>query len=161
MEIIYRDDDANVYTCPHIFKQLHEKGFVQKQRLHTVAVLMKDLWQNHALFYYLNVAPYLKVELHGWEHKDYSKLSYDECYGDLKKSVEYWNTNATRMMGKPAQKITTFFAPWNHSSDNIKKACKDLGLLFCDVKEGSWNGDCIRSFHWWAAMGPWFDVEAM
>ena len=166
MEIIYRDDDANVYTCCTMFKESHEK-FISAKQTHTAAVLMKDLWNNHALFWYLINAPYMSVQLHGWEHKDYSKLSYDECYGDLKKSVEYWNTNATRMMSKPAPKINTFFAPWNHSSPTIKKACADLGLKFCDVSSpntltsSQWDGRELVSFHWWNCMDNNFHLKGI
>jgi len=147
--ILWRDDDPNVYTCPHIFKELHQK-FIDKKQVHTVAVIMKDLWQNHALFYYLATAPYLDIGLHGWEHKDYSLLSYEECCKDLKTALDYWQENSTRMAGvcKP---IKIFFAPWNHDGDNIRKACADLGLEFCNVRKGNWNGQYVCSFHWWSA----------
>ena len=144
---IYRDDDVNVYTDAFKFKELHQK-FIDRKEVHTVAVIMKDLWDNHALFYYLATTPYLEIGLHGWKHKDYSLLSYKECRADLERSLEYWKENATRMTGvcKP-NKI--FFAPWNHESENIQRACADLGLSFCNVKKGRWNGQEIRSFHWW------------
>ena len=69
--LLLRDDDINVYTDAFKFKEFHEQ-FIAKNQVHTVAVIMKDLWQNHALFYYLATAPLLEVGLHGWEHKDYS-----------------------------------------------------------------------------------------
>lgn len=144
---IYRDDDPNVYTCPHLFKELH-KIFIKNKKTHTVAVTMKNLWENHALFYYLATAPYLEIGLHGWEHKDYSKLSYKECYEDLKKSLDYWKENSERMVGY-AKPIEIFFAPWNRESEDIKKACKDLGLRFCNIRKGEWEGKKIKSFHWW------------
>ena len=155
--MIYRDDDLNVYTDVAIFKSLHNE-FIKREQTHTVAVIMKDLWQNHAIFYYINIAPYLSVQLHGWEHKDYSTLSYDECFNDLKKSLDYWDTNSTRMMNRPAPKITTFFAPWNKEGENIKKACTDLNLEFCNVQNGTWKGENIYSFHWWATVNDNFKV---
>jgi peptidoglycan/xylan/chitin deacetylase (PgdA/CDA1 family) len=145
--MIYRDDDVNVYTNVFLFKELH-KQFIELKQVHTVAVIMHDLWENHALFWYLATAPYLEVGLHGWEHKDYSKLSYADCYFDLKKSLDYWNENTLRMVGN-SKKITTFFAPWNHESENIKKVCKDLGLEFCNIRKGYWHGQKVHSFHWW------------
>lgn len=144
---LWRDDDVSVTTCPHLFKEFHNE-FIKREKVHTVAVIMKDLWENHALFYYLATAPYLEIGLHGWEHQDYSVLPYEECYEDLKKSLDYWKTNAKRMVGY-AKPIDTFFAPWNHESDAIKRACKDLGLNFCAVKKGEWNGVRINSFHHW------------
>jgi peptidoglycan/xylan/chitin deacetylase (PgdA/CDA1 family) len=131
------------------FKKLHQK-FIDAKQVHTVAVLMKDLWENHSLFYYLATAPYLEIGLHGWEHKDYSKLSEFECWNDIDKSINYWEKNASRMTGKPAKKINTFFAPWNNESKEIKKACSKRNINFCNVKGGEWNGYWIKSFHYWS-----------
>ena len=61
---IYRDDDVNVYTCAFHFKELHEQ-FIAKRKQHVAAVIMKDLWENHALFWYLATAPCLEIGLHG------------------------------------------------------------------------------------------------
>lgn len=153
---IWRDDDVNVYTDAFKFKELHER-FIRKRQMHTVAVIMKDLWENHALFYYLATAPYLEIGLHGWEHKDYSECYFTECYDDLSKSLEYWAENSTRMTGK-CKKIKTFFAPWNKSGKDIKRACDDLGLEFCAVKGGDWNGRKVKSFHWWAIIDDYFPI---
>lgn len=154
-----RDDDINLYTCVELFKKIHEK-FIESKVEHTVAVCMKDLWQNQALFYYLNSAPYLKVELHGWEHKDYSILSYEECFGDLRKSLGYWYENSERMLGS-SHKITTFFAPWNRESDNIRRACWDLNLKFCNVQRGEWNDQEIKSFHYWAYIDKELKIDKL
>jgi len=151
--ILYRDDDVNVYTDAYLFRELH-KQFLNKGMKHTAAVIMKDLWQNHALFWYLATAPLLNIGLHGWEHKDYSILSYDECYTDIKKSLEYWKENSTRMVGA-YKDITTFFAPWNRESENIRKACSDNGLKFCNIRKGKWEGYDVKSFHWWNVMDNW------
>ena len=148
MPTLYRDDDCNVYTDAFRFKELHER-FIHRKQTHTVAVIMKDLWNNHALFYYLATAPYLEIGLHGWEHKDYSLLSYEECYEDIDKALKYWNENSLRMVGT-CKPINTFFAPWNREGENIKKACQDLGLKFCNIKRGEWEGKIVKSFHWWA-----------
>jgi len=146
---LWRDDDISVHTCPMEFKKLHQK-FIDTKQVHTVAVLMKDLWENHSLFYYLATAPYLEIGLHGWEHKDYSKLSYEECYEDIYKSLDYWKENSDRMIGSHKE-IKTFFAPWNRESDKIKMACANLGLNFCNVKGGEWQGYWVKSFHYWSA----------
>lgn len=153
---IFRDDDPNYLTCPHLFKELHQQ-FIDRNIEHTAAVLMKDLWQNHALFWYLATAPLLNIGLHGWEHKDYSKLSYDECFEDIRKSLEYWKENSTRMTGR-CKEINTFFAPWNREGEMIRKACADNGLKFCNVKEGEWEGKNIKSFHWWNCMDNTFTL---
>jgi len=145
---LIRDDDISVYTCLHTFKDIHKK-FIADKQVHYVAVIMKDLWLNQGIFYYLATAPYLEIGLHGWEHKDYSTLSYNECYKDLDKSLNYWKKNSTRMIGK-AKKIEIFFSPWNREGENIKKVCKDLSLKFCNIRKGNWQDYYIKSFHWWS-----------
>ena len=150
MLILRRDDDINVYTDAFEFKRLHQQ-FIDKKTEHTVAVVMKDIWENHALFWYLVTAPYLTIGLHGWEHKDYSLCSYEENYADLSKSMQYWYENSYRMTGI-SKHIDTFFAPWNKESDSIRKACADLGLKFCNVKKGIWEGKQVNSFHGWYAV---------
>jgi len=158
MKTLYRDDDVNVYTNAFAFKDLHQQ-FIAKKQVHTVAVLMKDLWENHALFWYLATAPLLEIGLHGWIHVDYSKLEYTACYRDLKTSLDYWQENATRMLQVQElpenKKIKIFFAPWNHEAPPIRYACRDLNLKFCNVKGGEWEGYKIKSFHHWNAIDGW------
>lgn len=144
---LWRDDDVNVYTDAFRFKDLHQQ-FIDRKQVHTVAVIMKDLWENHALFYYLATAPYLEIGLHGWEHRDYSVLSYINCYEDVRKSLMYWEESASRMTGK-AKPITTFFAPWNREGTGIRKACDESDLKFCATKKGLWDGKEVHSFHHW------------
>ena len=158
-DLLIRDDDPNVYTDAHLFRELHEQ-FIARGVEHTAAVLMKDLWQNHALFWYLATAPLLNIGLHGWEHKDYSQLPYVDCAVAIMDSLRYWNDNATRMVGY-AKPITTFFAPWNRSSEQIREACANYGLKFCDVHSGEWEGRTVRSFHWWNVMNRNFSVDAL
>lgn len=158
MKTLYRDDDVNVYTNAFAFKDLHQQ-FIAKKQVHTVAVLMKDLWENHALFWYLATAPLLEIGLHGWKHVDYSQLSYAECWNELKKSLDYWEINIKRMLSltevPEVKKIKIFFAPWNRGSDEIKKACDDLNLKFCNVKGGQWENYKVKSFHHWNTIDGW------
>lgn len=70
MSLVFRDDDINVYTDFTLFKQVHEL-FKEYKVNHRLGVLAKDLWENKELFWYLCSEPYLDVQLHGWEHKDY------------------------------------------------------------------------------------------
>ena len=155
--ILYRDDDVNVYTNAFEFKRLHEK-FIKDRITHSVALIMKDLWENHALFWYLATAPYLNIGLHGWEHRDYSKLSFKDCYEDLNKALYYWEENSIRMVGS-AKPIHIFFAPWNKRGDGIIKACNELRLKFCDIRKGQWEGLEVRSFHHWNIIDNEFTYE--
>lgn len=151
--MIYRDDDICVHTDAHLFKKLHEE-FKKRKLTHTVAVTMKDIWNNMAIFYYIITEPYLSVELHGWEHEDYSTMDFFDCVISLRNCLNYYNKHATRILGiiPEDKKITTLFAPWNKSSIDIIKACNHLGLKFCDVPFGEWEGESIKSLHWWNVM---------
>jgi len=146
--LLHRDDDISVFTCLHTFKEIHKK-FIADKQTHYAAVIMKDLWLNQGIFYYLATAPYLEIGLHGWEHKDYSLMTYEQCITDLEKSLQYWQENSDRMIGKHKE-IKIFFAPWNKAEKPIISACEYVGLKFCNVKKGKWEDYYIKSFHWWS-----------
>ena len=57
-------------------------------------------------------------------------------------------------MKNVTKEIKTFFAPWNKESEEIKRACRDLGLEFCAVRKGNWNGYKVNSFHHWSNANP-------
>jgi hypothetical protein len=150
MITLYRDDDVSKFTDISLFMKVHSL-FGKYQKLHTVAVEMEDLWENKVIWYILVTQKNIKVDLHGWKHKDYSILSYQEIVDDIRRSLDYWYMNIERGYGIDAigkdKKITTFFPPWNRVSDNLKKACIDTGLTL-DSRIG---GD-VYNFHWWACV---------
>ena len=156
LPIIYRDDDPCVFTCAGDFKRMHEEVFVKTKTLHTAAIVVDDLWRNTALFYYLITAPYLKVELHAWDHdpkNDFSNMDIDDVFYTLQKCLKYYYTNAMRMLGvqklPPEKCITTWFTPWNRATDNMIKSCEAMQIKFCNVAYGEWNGNFIKSLHCW------------
>jgi len=150
---LFRDDDINVRTDLTFFMKVHRE-FIKQRKIHTCAVLFKDLADNYELFHYLVTAPYLSVELHGWEHKDYSTRSKDNIKSDFMKAISYWKENVTRRyssewLKNPLKKITTFYPPWNKVNDDIKKVCKELGLKLDNRKGGS-----VLNFHYWSEQYP-------
>ena len=76
-------------------------------------------------------------------------MLFRSCIVDLEKSLNYWQENSDRMIGKHKE-IKIFFAPWNKAEKPIIDACKDLGLKFCNVKKGNWEDYYVKSFHWWS-----------
>lgn len=152
---LYRDDDVSVHTDAYLFRELH-KWFIDNKKVHTAGVIMKDLWENQAVFWYLATAPYLEIALHGWEHRDYSQESYEVCEGDILLSLEYWRSNLTRMLKVDEvpedKKIKFFFAPWNRKSEDLELACTRTELRLCDVRKGFWQDYYVHSFHWWNIM---------
>lgn len=144
---LYRDDDINKYT--DITTMLIIQDYFDKaKKLHTVAVEFEALWESKAIWYLLLVCQNIKIGLHGWTHKDYSTLTYDEICVDIEKSLDYWYGYVTRGYGAgaltPNKKIETFYPPWNRTSDHLHKACEKFNLKVDDRVGGQ-----VFNFHWW------------
>lgn len=143
MITLYRDDDICVTSNVTLLRQVHDL-FIKHNKIHTVAVQMKDIWDNKEVWYWLMTAPNLEVGLHGWEHKDYGVMPYSEIYSDIERSINYWNTHIVK--GKYHQKpLKKFFPPWNSSSYRLEEACEKFGLTV-DTRVG---GE-VYNFHYWA-----------
>ncbi len=143
-----RDDDINVYTCVEEFRRIHSV-FQKHNRIHTVVCEMNRLWENKSLFWLLLTDPLINVELHGLEHTDYSITGDHIMRHDLWMAIDYWETNAKRMLGvnelSSLKTITTFFPPWNKIAPYTESVCKELNLRLSYKQE-----DCKWMFHWWA-----------
>ena len=100
-------------------------------------------------------------EIHGREHIDYGKLTYDEVMRDLRICSDFiWNNFSVVP--------TTWYTPWGASQDHLHEAAKDSGLKLVDcskitklqgrygicqrLKDGTsidhWDGGEIF-MHWW------------
>lgn len=148
--ILFRDDDINIYTDMGIFTRVHDL-FDKHNKVHTIAVEMRDLWESKDIFYYIAMKRNIKVGLHGWTHKDYSKLSFEECNHDIEKSLNYWNGNRNRMItpemaAHESNRIDTFYPPWNRVSDNLIRACERNGLKV----DARYSLPEVYIFHFWA-----------
>ena len=147
--MLYRDDDICKWTDLTEFKKLHEI-FISNKKIHTCAVLFEDLADNYGLFHYLVTAPLLDVQLHGWKHRDYSKMSLDEIVKDFTDAIAHWNLNVIRRYGddilkNPLKRITTFYPPWNRTSKEIEEVCKQLNLRVDNRIGGE-----VFNFHYWS-----------
>ena len=149
MDKFYRDDDINYLTSVEEFHKIH-KVFRKFNKVHTIACEMKNLWCNKGLFWYILNDPLVNVELHGWTHRKLVNTALGPLIDELKGAIDYWNENASRMLGKKLEdlpetnRITTFFPPWNEVSTNIEEACKRLKLRLSYKDE-----DCRWMFHFW------------
>ena len=157
MNIIYRDDDINVRTSFTLFKQINEE-FKKAGRVHTIAVVMKDFFDNYELAHYCFTEENINIELHGWEHTDFSKMTAFNIKTSIEKSIKYYNENIERRYQVGAGNLeenkilTTLFLPWNRVDKNglVQSACNDHNLRHCDVRDGEWQGNKIVSFHYWS-----------
>ena len=142
MAKIYRDDDVNKYTDIGLMEEIHAP-FIKYNKIHTIAVEMEDLWESKHVWYWITETPNIDVELHGWTHKDYSAMSYEDVRKDIQKSLDYWNGH-TLMGGYKEKQIKVFYPPWNRVSPILQDVCDNLGLKL-DNRVG---GD-VYNFHWW------------
>jgi peptidoglycan/xylan/chitin deacetylase (PgdA/CDA1 family) len=147
MKELYRDDDISVTSDCRLLREVHEL-FLKYNRIHTIAVLMKDIWDNKEVWYWLMTTPNLQIGLHGWTHKDYSIISEEEIRDDFNLCFEYWKFRISENK-KEYIPIKTFFPPWNKISNTLIKVCAEFGLDL-DYRKG---GD-VYNFHYWALYEP-------
>ena len=147
--MLYRDDDINIYTSLWLFMKVDEL-FQKYNKIHTIAIEVKDLWENKELFNYILRSLSIQVGLHGWTHRDYSIMPYEDVLVDLQKAIEYWEQRKMGGYGDlvktPLKKFKTFYPTWNRVSPELKRACDTVGLEL-DSRE---RGSDLYSFHYWA-----------
>lgn len=141
--MLFRDDDINKYADVNLLMEI-QGLFVKYNKVHTVTLEMEDLWENRALWYWLMMTPNLDVALHGLRHDDYSTFDYRTIQDHLGCALEYWEENSKRA-GYKYKPITVFYPPWNKVSDDVHRACKDLGLEVNDCVDTA----KVYNFHWW------------
>lgn len=144
--ICWRDDDLNFETDIDKFKAVHEL-FKKYNVLHTVALICKDIQKEQALIKYINDNK-IDVQVHAWEHADFTQLTKDEMRVQFKKSIA--------CIKKYFKKTpTVFYPPWNRSNAFVEEVATEFGLTVKDQKislsqylRGT-TGDVIN-FHSWS-----------
>lgn len=144
---LWRDDDISCFTTIQQFKPVHDL-FIKYNKIHTIAVLAKDLWENKEICYYLAIAKNLNIQLHGWDHVDYTlspPLEAEQKLAAAKSYLEEHLSKYRKEKGMPEVKITKFLPPWNHESALIKEICRTIGLEFDNRIGGE-----VANFHYWS-----------
>lgn len=121
--------------------------FIKHSKIHTVTILMKDLWESRGVWEWLMTTPNLDIALHGWEHEDYSKLPYQVAKNDIACCLQYWKENTDRMGYNIPLKV--FYPPWNKVSNELIMALGDLGLELNDCIDET----KVYNLHWWEYIG--------
>lgn len=145
--MIWRDDDISKYTDLATIMAIQDV-FDRCGKVHTVTLLMEDLWESRGIWEWLMTTPGLDIALHGWRHDDYSAMRYSkDIEYRLSEALEYWSKyTANSDVDRP---LKVFYPPWNKVSKNVELACKNLGLeLNVNVNPAE-----IYSFHWWKFIG--------
>jgi hypothetical protein len=146
---IWRDDDPCVDTDPLLFREVHSH-FTKYNKIHTCAVIMRDLWKNKELWYMLVEEPNIEICLHGLDHIDYGVQPYEKIVADIQESLEYWRVRVTRGFGEDkVKKILRMLPTWHSVSPELERACKDCGLELDARQSGE-----VYCFHYWEAIYP-------
>lgn len=140
--MIYRDDDINVYTDLNTLDKIQQL-FIKYNKIHTVTLIMEDLWESRGVWEWLMTTNNLDIALHGWRHEDYSKKSYEEIKADVSKALSYWKRNVERC-GYGVNRITVMYPPWNAVSANLIDVCMEFDLIIGRASPGK-----MFTFHWW------------
>lgn len=113
--LVWRDDDINVKTDLKQFKQVHSL-FLKYKVLHTVSLICKDIEQNKPIVKYLQKEKFIDVQIHAWDHYDFTK-NIAQLREDLPKCIEV----ITRLFGKAP---TVLYPPWNKSGADVEVAAR-------------------------------------
>lgn len=154
--MIYRHDDfPQGINNGFEFETFHQE-FVKRNKVHTLSILFKLLNKDSWLVRYVNNTSNFDIQLHGWEHLNYSleseKVIRDHIVKSFRKSAELFGILPT-----------VWYLPWNGWVDGKKfelvprvtKIAKDYGLevnINCehiyDVMEKNKKSDTVY-FHYW------------
>jgi peptidoglycan/xylan/chitin deacetylase (PgdA/CDA1 family) len=139
---IFRDDDISVTSNCDLLRHVHEL-FIKYNKTHTIAVLMKDIWENKEIWYWMMTAPNLEICLHGWDHKDYSVMNEEDIRKDLNLCLNYWEKEL-KDHKKEYIHIKKFLPPWNRVNATLIKICDEFGL-----EVDNRIGGLVYNFHYW------------
>lgn len=98
---------------------------------HVAAILCKDIQDFPDAIAFIKEevgAGRLALDLHGWEHIDYSKLTQEEIEEHLEKSFEFFLKTFNCL---PIRWAT----PWGGTSENITKAARKYSLIVEGVRD--------------------------
>ena len=162
-DIIFRDDDINFLTDLDQFKRVDSLFKLYKVD-HTIAVIAKDIDKNQDLVKYIKENPHIKVQLHAWQHVDFTKM-------DESKLTEHFTMGINKLTEVFGIKPTTWYPPWNRTNSfvnsvaikcNLIPSWKQTSLMYYvqrnsvvyDIKNKVQNAHRLDfgviNFHYWA-----------
>ena len=144
--MIFRNDDLSFTSSAWHFKRVNDL-FKKYGLKHHVAVLFENLFDNYEVADLLVGEENIVVNWHGWswKHLKYGEMPYEHIVGDMRKSIDYWNTIAKRRYNSD-KKIERCYPTWHCISDDFKRASEDCGLIFDPRKE---LDEGVFVFHSW------------
>lgn len=154
-KLTIRHDDFDFRMQPQEYIDLHEE-FIGHGLIETAVVQLTASGRIHdykpELIEYMNTAPNWNIQLHGWSHDIYSKMSWDDIARDLSASCFLFK----RLFGKVP---TVWYPPHNEKTEEMEKAAVWAGIKIdnesYDIAEftkqmetGTFSGNSVY-FHLW------------
>lgn len=154
-ELIVRHDDFDFRLEPEDYIDNHER-FIEAGVDETAVVQYTHDGRvpnyNPFLINYMNTAPNWDIQLHGWEHAEYDKLSPLEVRKHLEKSIEM----SEKLFGV---KPKVWYPPWNRRTEimgdiarsfgiKIDNESNDISKFIREKEAGIFNGHSVY-FHLW------------
>ncbi len=147
--MIFRDDDFSHLSQLNEFRHVHEV-FAWYGQVHTIAVMAKNLERNKELIDYVKSQDNIDVQLHCWEHLDYSN-NEGYCFEHLKMGAN----KIEEVFGK---RPTVWYPTFNRVSPvciahahflGMETSYHKRGLLSYVEKKGIVD-EKVLNFHYWA-----------
>ena len=153
--ITIRHDDFDGRLTTEEYVAIHEK-FIERELVETAVMqyAMDDRVKSWdpKLIEYMKIAPYWDIQLHGWNHSEYDKMTQSEIAEELQKALNM----SMKLFGKYP---TVFYPPWNRRNEDMEIVADAFGLKISnesydiskfirEVKSGDYTGTSFY-FHAW------------
>ncbi len=136
-KVIIRNDDvlcpSSAFSDPvERLKKFHRWIVdVPDHVLHVPAILVTEIQEYPEAIEYIQeetAQKRMSPQIHGLTHIDYGGISLDQIRDHLGQCVE-WMSNTFE------ERPTHFMTPWGSNSQDIQKACNELGLIVMDCSK--------------------------
>jgi len=122
-----RDDDVFIRPSFGKFKETHETILDFPNAIHVAGIICDSPWEPEVLEYirHETVRKKIEIQLHGWQHIDYAKLTKDEMRGHMKMSFEWLHDH---FWVKP----TIWYTPWGAHTPVMDEVAAEFNLALVD-----------------------------
>ena len=156
-KIIVRHDDFDFRLKTEEYIAIHEK-FIKRNLIETAVVQYtkdgRERVYDKELIEYMNTAPNWDIQLHGWAHDEYDKLTQSEIADALQNSLNM----SMKLFNKYP---TVWYPPWNRRNEDMEIVAEAFGLTISnesydiskfirESRAGVYKGTSIY-FHGWKA----------
>lgn len=135
MQVVCRQDDMDFRLKPEQYIEAHQK-FIDRQLVETAVIQFTHDGRlpiyDSKLIDYMNTAPYWDIQLHGWEHAEYDKMTQTDIADHLQKSLD----KSMELFGKTP---TVWYPPWNRRNEDMETVAKAFGLEISNESYDIWR----------------------